>query len=75
MKIKTLKQKYLAALERKGETKVKDTARYTVMTRATGGFYYIGSAGGLRAGRTRSDSRPCSIAFKQKLIAFLGEGQ
>lgn len=71
----TLKQKYIAALERKSETKVKDTARYTIFTRAAGGFYYVGTSGALRAGPTRTKSLPCSDSFKQQLIALLGEGQ
>lgn len=70
----TLKEKYIAGLAKKGEQKLKDTARYTIYTRAAGGFYYLGCNGALRIGRTRSRSVPASDAFKSSLI-LLGEGK
>lgn len=70
----TLKQQYMAGLVAKGETRVKDTPRYTVFTRIHGGYYYIGTSGGLRAGPTVTASRSCSLAFKQQLIKLGGGG-
>lgn len=64
----TLKEKYIAGLLKKGEQKLKDTACYTIFTRAHGGYYYIGTNGALRIGRTRSRSVPASDAFKSSLI-------
>lgn len=71
---RTLMQKYIAGLVAKGEHVVKNTPRYAVFTRNAGGYYYVGTAGAVRAGPTRANSRPCSTAFKQQLIN-LGEGK
>lgn len=67
---KTLKERFITALAARGETKVKDTFKYVVMTKGTTGlYYYIGVSGSLRVGRTVATSVPCSMEFKYKLLA------
>lgn len=75
----TVHDRLVAALQRRGETVVSGSrsTRYTVLTRTrreTGervGFYYVGKAGALRAGRTVADSHPVGADFRARL---LGEG-
>lgn len=67
----TLKEKFIAALTKRGETKVKETFRYVVFTRKEGGNYYIGRNGALRRGFNIGASIPCSEALKENLIRSL----
>lgn len=76
-----LQQRFAAALEARGETLVKKTARYLVYTRtaalgspvsggrAPKGFFYLGKAGSLRAGWTFAESRPVRPDLKAQLLA------
>lgn len=69
----TLKERFIRALEARGQTFVKQTHKYTVYTRMPPGtFYYIGRSGSLRAGVSVQGSLPCSEAFKQKLLEEAG---
>lgn len=65
---RTLQQKYQAALERRGETVVRKTAKYISMTRAKGGFYFLGGAGSVRYGRSKTHSIPASDNWKAALL-------
>lgn len=65
---KTLKERYILALTRRGESVVKETWKFTVMSRRDGGHYYIGRAGSLRIGRTIADSHPCTDSHKKALL-------
>lgn len=71
---RTSHDRLVAALTARGERIVEDarTTKYTVVTREAGkaGFYYIGKAGALRAGRTVAESRPVAAALRAR---FLGE--
>ncbi len=67
----TLKEQFITALVKRGETKVKETFKYVVFSRKEGGNYYIGRAGALRFGNNVAGSIPCSDKFKQLLIASL----
>lgn len=66
---KTLREKYIKALEAMGETQIKGLSRFIVFTRAAGGHYYIGRSGSLRIGQTVTTSIPASKVFKDKLLA------
>lgn len=68
---KTLWEKFMAALEKRGEKQVETRARGIAFTRAKGGFYFLGSAGSLRLGTSKTSSVPCSDDFKKLLIASL----
>lgn len=59
---------YRQALEARGETFVKETHKYIVMTRKEGGHYYIGRKGSLRFGDMVAGSIPCSAKFKKMLV-------
>lgn len=67
--MKTLQERYAAALEAIGERRVKGTFKYSKYTRFEGGFYYLGRAGALRIGHTIRGSIPVTEKFKQKLLA------
>jgi hypothetical protein len=75
--MKTLRERYTAALIARGETLVKSTHKYDVYTRQAGPggstyhFYYIGRAGALRVGSSIASSTPCSDRFKQSLLDSL----
>lgn len=64
----TMRARFIAALVARGETFVKRNIRNEVYTRKTGGFYYIGDNGSLRAGPNRGRSVPCAAAFKKLLL-------
>lgn len=67
----SLHDRLVAALQRRGETIVGDarSTRYTVLTRKGGdGFYYVGRAGALRAGRTVAGSIPVSGRLRAMLL-------
>lgn len=72
----TIHDRLVAALQHRGEAIIADTrsTRYTVLTRTrreTGeqvGFYFVGRAGALRAGRTVAESRPVGADFRAKLL-------
>lgn len=67
---KTLKEQFIAALEARGERKVKETHKYVVYSRrGTAGYYYVGKAGALRVGHTIGASIPVSDIHKQALLA------
>ena len=72
MQAKTIHDRLVAALTARGESVVEDarTTKYTVVTREAGkaGFYYIGKAGALRAGRTVTESRPVAAALRARLL-------
>jgi hypothetical protein len=65
---KTLRQIFIAALIAKGERQVKETHKFVVFTKATGGYYYIGRSGSLRFGSTVANSIPASDRFKKELV-------
>jgi hypothetical protein len=70
--VRTMKEKFAAALERLGEHKVESrSSRYEVYSRARGGFYFLGRSGALRVGRNAATSRPVNERFKASLIASL----
>jgi hypothetical protein len=57
-----------AALRARGEKQVVSRSRkYLTMTRAAGGFYFLGKSGALRFGRSSTSSIPVSDTFKRKL--------
>jgi hypothetical protein len=72
----TIHDRLVAALQHRGEAIIADacSTRYTVLTRTrreTGeqvGFYFVGRAGALRAGRTVGESRPVGADFRAKLL-------
>lgn len=77
----TLHDRLVAALQHRGETIVADarSTRYTVLSRTrpgtgeTAGFYFVGKAGALRAGRTVANSRPVNAEFRAKLLGTTAE--
>lgn len=66
---KTLREKFIQALTKAGETEVKRTHKFIVFTRQTGGHYYIGASGSLRFGQTVTGSIPVNHTFKQLLLS------
>jgi hypothetical protein len=64
----TMKEQFIAALVKRGETQVKETFKYVVFSRQEGGHYYVGRAGALRCGANIASSIPCSDKFKIHLI-------
>lgn len=74
----TMKQKFRKALEARGEIFVKETHKYTVMTRHRNAnvsvrYYYLGNNGALRVGANVTSSRPCNSQFKQSLLSEAGQ--
>lgn len=74
---KTLHDRYVAALLARGERVIKQTARYTVVSRTAlllsrgdcpATFYYVGRAGAVRVGPKVSETMACSDAFKARLL-------
>ncbi len=70
MKLK-LQDRLLSALLKLGETEVKRLTGCIVVSRKEGGFYYLGKAGSLRFGQTRSGSISCSKSKYNKLLESL----
>lgn len=66
--MKTLKDRFVAALEARGEKKVKETFKYAVYSRAAGGFYYVGRSGALRVGNTVGGSVPVNNKVKAIML-------
>lgn len=74
---RTLQQRFVSALLARGETEVKRTSRYVVLTdqlTTRSGpdnpfYFYVGRSGGLRQGRTVALSFPVSEKFKSSLLA------
>lgn len=74
----TIHDRLIAALQSHGETIVSNarSTRYTVLSRTrqgtseSVGFYFVGKAGALRAGRTVVDSRPVNAEFRAKLLGM-----
>ena len=65
----SVRERYIAALEKEGETRVEGrTRKYVVMTRKRGGFYFIGKCGSLRWGHKATVSLSVS---KQRKAALL----
>lgn len=64
--MKTIQQRLQAALEAEGETFVKTTSAYIVMTRKAGGYYFLGSAGALRTGLKVSATRSLTDSPRYK---------
>ena len=63
----SLKNLLESALAARGEHFVKRNAKHDVWSRREGGYYFLGKAGGLRFGRTKTESVPCSDEFKELL--------
>lgn len=67
----TLQQRFISSLEAVGYTRVMNakSRKYIVMHRAQEpGFYYVGSSGALRVGRSVSESHPVSDGVKRELL-------
>lgn len=77
----TIHDRLVAALQGHGETIVvgSRSARHTVITRtdrATGdsrGYYFIGKAGSLRVGRTKSESMTVNPKFRNMLLGMAAD--
>jgi hypothetical protein len=67
--MKTLMERFEAALTARGELFVKTTTHYRVLSRTKAGFYFLGVNGALRYGSNVSTCRPVSDEFKAKLLA------
>jgi hypothetical protein len=65
---KTFQERYLAALQGRGEQEVKRLTGCIVVSRKAGGFYYLGTSGSLRYGQTRAGSLSCGTKFKTTLL-------
>lgn len=65
----TQHDQFVAALTKRGETvdAAKRSLKYTVMTRAQGGYYFIGRSGALRFGPTIKASIKVGDKFKATL--------
>lgn len=78
----TLRETFIAALQKRGETIVKETFRYVVYTRhimrdgvrERYGHYYIGRSGSLRVGNTVVSSIPANPKLKAMLKAEAANG-
>lgn len=72
-RLKTLRDKYAAALLKRGEREVESRSqRFLQFTfTGSGGFYFIGTSGSLRYGPTKTRSVPCTDRFKELLIKSL----
>lgn len=66
--MKTLREKFIAALIKRGEKEVKRTSKYIVFTRQAGGHFYIGKSGSLRFGSNIASSIPVGQSFKDILL-------
>jgi len=66
---RTIQDKIHLALLKRGEQELKHLTGCIVMTRSAGGCYYLGKAGSLRFGATRSGSIPVSNSLKKTLIS------
>lgn len=69
--MKTMQEKFAAALEARGEEKIphKSAGRYWTYTRlGTSKFFFLGRAGALRTGSTVRGSIPVSAKFKELLL-------
>lgn len=64
----TLRDQFIAGLQKLGEVEVKRTHKRIVYSRKAGGYYYIGSSGSLRVGATSAGSIPVSSKFKAMLM-------
>lgn len=65
---KTLRERFIEALQARGETEVKRLTGCIVYTRQQGGFYFLGSSGSIRVGTNRTTSIPVSNRFKGELL-------
>jgi len=65
---KTLRERFIAGLQLRGETEVKRLTGCIVYTRKIGGFYFLGSSGSVRIGTNRTTSVPISDRFKGELL-------
>jgi hypothetical protein len=67
--VKTLQTRYADALTQLGEREVVGKSRKVrTFTRARGGYYFIGRAGSLRVGNSRSLSVACGDGWKEALL-------
>lgn len=66
--MKKLQDKFLEALLKSGEILEKRLTGCIVVSCKHGGHYYLGKAGSLRRGVTRTGSFPVSHKFKQSLL-------
>lgn len=69
--MKSLQEKYAAALIKRGESEVKKLTGCRVFTRQEGCYFYLGNHGSLRFGATRGGSVPVSPKFKEVLLRSL----
>lgn len=73
----TLKERFIAALLKRGETEIKRTSIYVVFTcskipTATDGLrYYIGRSGALRIGHTRTSSFVVGLRHRNELLELV----
>lgn len=76
--MKTLQERFLAALLKRGEAEVKRTSKYIVVTRTiegiSKGYYYLGKSGALRGGQSVQGSVPCNDTLKQALLKEVENG-
>lgn len=72
---RTQSQRIVAALEARGHKRVpyaSDTVKLTRTLASEGKpvtFYFVGTHGSLRIGRSKTSSRPASDAFKSTLLS------
>jgi hypothetical protein len=67
---KTLYERYCAGLAAMGMTRMPSRNKYTMFAREDGMLFFVGVSGALRV-NTRANaasSRPCSEAFKQRVL-------
>lgn len=65
-----LQQLYAEALETLGEHRISNarSRKYWTYSRGMGGFFYLGSSGAVRAGRTIADSVSLSEWAKRTIL-------
>lgn len=68
--MKTLRERFISALERRGCVKMQSrSTKYVVLLNPTTKVkYFIGKSGAVRRGQTVVDSVPVSDAFKKALL-------
>lgn len=69
-RLKTLHDRFLAALKARGCSRIDGTSRHAVMDwpERPGMKFFVGRAGSLRCGRTLRESIPCTDYFKAQLL-------
>jgi hypothetical protein len=70
--MKTLREKYIAALIASGEHEVTSKSRkFVTLTKKGGGFWFVGRAGSLRYGQRSSSSFAAMPWLKRRVLAEL----